>query len=427
MSGDTTQSAASELDRPLVVNGSIADDPAAALASARHDFGEHGGVNMSIEASATFRLMEPGTMRRMLSGQLVPGDRDDDIMYMYSRPFNPTVQALGRQMAALEGTEAAYCTASGMSAISAVFMELAGAGGHVVAPRCLYSETHALLARFLPRTAGVRATFVDTDDEAAVRAAVVPGETRVVFVETMSNPTLAVADIPMLARVAHDAGAKLVVDNTLTPLVVSPARLGADVVVHSITKFISGGADIVAGAICGPATLLDAMTDVVDGAMILLGPTMNARVAFELSERLPHLPLRMQEHSRRALAFAERMQERHGLRVLYPGLPDHPHHARLAAMANPGYGSGGLLCLDMGTEERANRLMHHLQNTTRFAIMAVSLGYYETLLSVPGSTTTARVGISPGLIRMSVGYNGTLEQRWAQIERALALDPLQGP
>jgi methionine-gamma-lyase len=256
-----TKSVASEqvtLERPFVngSNGSVADekpkarhreeaDPAAALASARHEFGEHGGVNMSIEASATFRLTEPVTMRRMLSGELVP-DRDD-IMYMYSRPFNPTVQALGWQMAALEDTEAAYCTASGMSAISAVIMELAGAGGHVVAPRCLYSETHALLARFLPRTAGVRATFVDTDDEAAVRAAVVPGETRVVYVETMSNPTLAVADIPMLARVAHEAGAKLVVDNTFTPVVLSPARLGADVVVHSITKFISGGADIIAG------------------------------------------------------------------------------------------------------------------------------------------------------------------------------------
>ena len=219
-------------------------DPAAALASARHEFGEHGGVNMSIEASATFTVMEPDTMRRLFAGELGP-DRGD--MYIYSRHFNPTVLALGRQMAALEGTEAAYCTASGMSAISAVLMQLVGAGGHVVASRCLYGGTHALLARFLPRTSGVRATFVDADDEAAVRAAVVPGETRVVYVETMSNPTLAVADIPMLARVAHEAGAKLVVDNTFTPVVVSPARLGADVVVHSVSKFISGGGDIIAG------------------------------------------------------------------------------------------------------------------------------------------------------------------------------------
>jgi methionine-gamma-lyase len=219
-------------------------DPAAALAAARHEFGEHGGVNMSIEASATFTVMEPDTMRRLFAGELGP-DRGD--MYIYSRHFNPTVLALGRQMAALEGTEAGYCTASGMSAISSVLMQLVGAGGHVVASRCLYGGTHALLARFLPRASGVRATFVDADDEAAVRAAVVPGETRVVYVETMSNPTLAVADIPMLARVAHEAGAKLVVDNTFTPVVVSPARLGADVVVHSVSKFISGGADIIAG------------------------------------------------------------------------------------------------------------------------------------------------------------------------------------
>lgn len=228
-------------------------DPAASLASARHEFGEHGGVNMSIEASATFTVMEPDTMRRLFAGELGP-DRGD--MYIYSRHFNPTVLALGRQMAALEGTEAAYCTASGMSAISSVLMQLVGAGGHVVASRCLYGGTHALLSRFLPRTSGVRATFVDdADDEAAVRAAVVPGETKVVYVETMSNPTLAVADIPMLARVAHEAGAKLVVDNTFTPVVVSPARLGADVVVHSVSKFISGGADIIAGKDTRPTPL----------------------------------------------------------------------------------------------------------------------------------------------------------------------------
>ncbi|XP_047092978.1 methionine gamma-lyase-like [Lolium rigidum] len=400
-------------------------DPAAALAAVRHEFGEHGGVNMSIEASITFTVMEPDTMRRLFAGELGP-ERDD--LYIYSRHFNPTVLALGRQIAVLEGTEAAYCTASGMAAISCVMMQLVGAGGHVVASRCLYGGTHALLSSFLPRTSGVSTTFVDTDDEAAVRAAVRPGETKVVYVETMSNPTLAVADIPMLARVAHEAGAKLVVDNTFTPLVVSPARLGADVVVHSVSKFISGGADIIAGAICGPASLVNSMMDLQDGALMLLGPTMNAKVASELAGRLPHLPLRMQEHSRRAGEFATRMR-RLGLRVTYPGLPDHPHHDRLRTMGNPSYGAGGMLCVDMGTEARANRLMHHLQNSTHFGLMAVSLGYYETLMSCSGNSTSseiapddrARAGISPGLIRVSVGYNGTLEQRWAQFERALAL------
>lgn len=399
-------------------------DPAASLASARHEFGEHGGVNMSIEASATFTVMEPDTMRRMFSGELGP-DRD---FYIYSRHFNPTVLNLGRQMAALEGTEAAYCTASGMSAISSVLLQLCGHGGHVVASKCLYGGTHALLTHFLPRACNITATFVDTRDPEAVRAAVREGETKVVYMETVANPTLAVSDIGKVAAVGHEFGLMVVVDNTFAPMVVSPARLGADVVVHSVSKFISGGADIIAGAICGPASLVNSMMDLHQGALMILGPTMNAKVAFEISERLPHLPLRMKEHCRRAMAYAERMK-RMGLRVVYPGLDDHPDHALLAAMANPEYGFGGMVCVDMETEERANRLMHHLQNTTRFGLMAVSLGYYETLVSCSGSSTSSEMspeereeaGISPGLVRMSVGYSGTLEQRWAQLEKALHL------
>lgn len=170
------------------------------------------------------------------------------------------------------------------------------------------------------------------------------------------------------------------------------------------------------------------MMDLHHGALMLLGPTMNAKVAFEISARLPHLAIRMKEHCNRAMAYANRMKKL-GLKVIYPGLDDHPHHSVLASIANPGYGFGGMLCLDMGTEERANRLMHHLQNTTEFGLMAVSLGYYETLMSCSGSSTSsemspeerAQAGISPGLIRMSVGYSGTLEQRWSQFERALAI------
>ncbi|KAJ8467718.1 hypothetical protein OPV22_030270 [Ensete ventricosum] len=404
--------------------GSVVEDPAVSLAIARHEFGEHGGVNMSIEASATFTVMEADTMRRMFSGELGP-DRD---FYIYSRHFNPTVLNLGRQMAALEGTEAAYCTASGMSAISSVLIQLCGAGGHVVASGCLYGGTHALLSQFLPRSCGIRATFVDIDDLDAVRAAVKEGETKVLYVETVANPTLAVADVPRLSAIAREKGTMLVVDNTFAPMVVSPARLGADVVVHSVSKFISGGADIIAGAICGPAKLVNSMMDLHEGALMLLGPTMNPKVAFEISERLPHLSLRMKEHCRRAMEYATRMRKV-GLKVIYPGLDDHPHHDLLASIANPGYGFGGMLCLDMGTEERANKLMHHLQNTTQFGLMAVSLGYYETLMSCSGSSTSSemspeektRAGISPGLVRFSVGYSGTLEQRWSQFERALSL------
>ncbi|GAB2274221.1 hypothetical protein Dimus_008988 [Dionaea muscipula] len=398
------------------------EDPVAALANVRHEFGEHGGVNMSIEASATFTVMEPETMRRLFAGEL-GADRD---FFIYSRHFNPTVLNLGRQMAALEGTEAAYCTASGMSAISSVLLQLVGGGGHVVASQSLYGGTHALLTHFLPRACSITTSFVDVRDHEAVKEAIVEGRTKVLYFEAISNPTLVVANVPELCRIAHDKGVVVVVDNTFAPMVLSPARLGADVVVHSISKYISGGADIIAGAVCGPASLVNSMMDMHQGALMLLGPTMNAKVAFELSERIPHLSLRMKEHCRRALEFAQRMKKL-GLEVIYPGLDDHPQHGLLKSIGNQDYGYGGILCVDMGTEERANRLMYHLQNGTQFGLIAVSLGYYETLMSCSGSSTSSEMtneektlaGISPGLVRMSIGYSGTLEQRWAQFERAL--------
>ncbi|CAA0843243.1 Methionine gamma-lyase [Striga hermonthica] len=400
-----------------------AADPAAAMAASRHEFGEHGGVNMSIEASATFTVMEPDTLRRMFAGELGP-DRD---FFVYSRHFNPTVLNLSRLLAALEGTEAAYCTASGMSAIVSVLVQVCSSGDRLVASNTVYGGTHALMSHFLPRVANITTSFVDIGDLAEVEREVGKGGVKVLYFETMSNPTLTVANVPELCRIAHDKGVTVVVDNTFAPMVVSPAKLGADVVVHSITKFISGAADINAGAICGPAKLVNSLMDLHQGALMIMGPTMNPKVAFELSERLPHLGLRMKEHCHRAHVFATRMKGL-GLKVIYPGLDDHPDHALLESISNPGYGHGGILCLDMGSEERAYRLMGLLQNHTQFGLMAVSLGYYETLMSCSGSSTSsemndeekARAGISPGLVRMSIGYTGTLEQKWAQFEKALA-------
>jgi methionine-gamma-lyase len=401
---------------------SIFTDPAAALASTRHEFGEHGGVNMSIEASATFTVMEPETLRRIFAGELGP----DSDYYVYSRHFNPTVLNLSRLMASLEGTEAAYCTASGMSAISASILQLTKSGGHVVASRTLYGGTHALLSHFLPRTCNITTTFVDISDIEMVDEAIIEGKTNVLYFESVSNPTLTVANIPELSRVAHRKGVTVVVDNTFTPMVISPVKLGADVVVHSISKFVSGGADIIAGAVCGTASLVNSMMDLQQGAIMLLGPTMNAKIAFELSERIPHLGLRMKEHSNRALTFATRLKKL-GLKVIYPGLEDHPHHELLKSIHNKDYGYGGLLCIDMETEDRANKLMSYLQNYVQFGFMAVSLGYYETLMSCSGSSTSSELsseekvlaGISPGLVRMSVGYIGTLEQKWNQLEKAV--------
>ncbi|KAL6535208.1 hypothetical protein OROMI_026582 [Orobanche minor] len=398
------------------------EDPAAALANARHEFGEHGGVNMSIEASVTFTVMEPDMLRRINAGELGP----DQDYYIYSRQCNPTVHNLGRLMAALEGTESAYCTASGMSSISSVLIQLCSSGEHVVASRTLYGGTYALLTHLLPRACNITTSLVDIRDHETVRREIIQGRTKVLYFETMSNPALTVANVPELCRIAHEKGVTVVVDNTFAPMVVSPARLGVDVVIHSISKFICGGADITAGAVCGPASLVNSMMD-LQGTFMLLGPTMNPKVAFELSERLPHLGLRMKEHCRRALEYATRMKKL-GLKVIYPGLEEHPDHALLKSMANKDYGYGGILCVDMETEEKANCFMDRLQNCGRFGLIAVSLGYYETLMSCSGSSTSSEMteeekalaGISPGLVRMSIGFSGTLEQKWSRFEKALS-------
>ncbi|KAL6571408.1 hypothetical protein OROHE_003051 [Orobanche hederae] len=398
------------------------EDPAAALANARHEFGEHGGVNMSIEASVTFTVMEPDMLRRINAGELGP----DQDYYIYSRQCNPTVHKLGRLMAALEGTESAYCTASGMSSISSVLLQLCSSGEHVVASRTLYGGTYALLTHLLPRACNITTSLVDIRDHETIRREIIQGRTKVLYFETMSNPALTVANVPELCRIAHEKGVTVVVDNTFAPMVVSPARLGVDVVIHSISKFICGGADITAGAVCGPASLVNSMMD-LQGTFMLLGPTMNPKVAFELSERLPHLGLRMKEHCRRALEYATRMKKL-GVKVIYPGLEEHPDHALLKSMANKDYGYGGILCVDMETEEKANRFMDRLQNCGRFGLIAVSLGYYETLMSCSGSSTSSEMteeekalaGISPGLVRMSIGFSGTLEQKWSRFEKALS-------
>jgi methionine-gamma-lyase len=231
----------------------------------------------------------------------------------------------------------------------------------------------------------------------------------------------------MLARIANEAGAKLIIDNTFSPLMISPADFGAHVVVHSMTKYIGGASDIIAGVVCGSAELVQGLMDVQDGSLMLLGPTMDPTIAFALSMRLPHLSLRMQEHSRRAAVFAEDLESL-GLTVTYPGLPGHPDHQLAKALCREEYGFGGMLAVDMGDEETANKLMERLQNGYDFGYIAVSLGYFESLLSCSGSSTSSELtdedkrqaGISPGLVRISVGYTGSLEQRREQLRSAIA-------
>jgi methionine-gamma-lyase len=396
-------------------------NPIEDLAHLRHEFGEHGGVNMSVEASSTFTVIDPETMPALFQGRAGP----DKGCYLYGRHFNPTVFNLGRQMAALEGTKAAYCTASGMGAISAVIMCLCNAGDEIVASNAMYGGTFALLHDFLPLKAGIKTCFVDITDPDAVES-VLTDKTKLILTESLSNPTLRVADIPSLSVIARRTGIPLVVDNTFSPLILSPARLGADIVVHSITKFISGGSDVIAGAICGSEEFIADLMDLHTGPLMLLGPTMDPFVASGISLRIPHLPLRMKAHSERALEITRRLEDL-GLDICYPGLSSHPDHELFGELYCEEYGYGGVFTLDAGNEETANALMACLQNEKRFGYMAVSLGYFDTLMSCSGSSTSSELsdedkeeaGISSGLVRISIGYTGTLEQRWAQLLEGL--------
>lgn len=397
-------------------------DPIESFARLRHEFGEHGGVNMSVEASTTFTVLDPGTMPEIFQGHLGP---ETGGCYLYGRHFNPTVYVLGRQIAALEGADAGYCAASGLGAIAATIMQLCDTGDHVVASRTVYGGTFALLHDYLPAKAGVTASFVDLTDLAAVEQAFTR-RTRILYCETISNPTLRVADIPRLADLAHRHGASLVVDNTFAPLIVAPIPLGADVVVHSLTKFMNGASDHIAGAVCGRTEFIMRLMDLHTGSLMLLGPTMDPQVAFDISLRLPHLGLRIAEHSRRALEFSRRLADLR-LPVGYPGLESHPDHALLRELANPDFGFGGIFTLDLGARARAFEFMARLQNEHRFGLMAVSLGYSETLMSCSAASTSSempedeleRAGIRPGLVRISIGYTGSLEQRWTQLRTVL--------
>lgn len=396
-------------------------NPEQALWETRREFGEHGGVTPSISRSSTFTVMDPAIMPEIFQGLR---GLDKGGCFLYSRHFNPTVDVLARYMSAMEGTEFAVCTASGMSAISCILLQLCRSGDHIISSDTIYGGTHALLRELFPEM-GITTTFIDPMDTASFEQAILPS-TRVIYAETVGNPTLKVADIPALSKLARKRELTLVIDNTFMPMVVTPAALGADIVISSMTKFINGASDAIAGVICASRDFIYKLMDLHTGRVMLLGPTMDPRIAYDIIQRLPHLGIRMREHCKRAMAIAELLHNI-GAPVSYPGLQSHPQHSLIKSMVNPGYCSGGMLTIDCGTKEKAEELMSLLQNKERFGLIAVSLGYYDTLMSCSGSSTSSeippedqsKIGISPGLIRMSIGYTGSLEARLEQIERAV--------
>ncbi len=396
-------------------------NPEQELCKARREFGEHGGVTPSIARSSTFTVMDPALMPEIFQGLKGP---EENGCYLYSRHFNPTISVLNRYLAAMEGTETALGTASGMSAIACTLLQLCQKGDHIVSSHIIYGGSYALMDRVLPKM-GINTSFVDPTDINAFKKAITD-QTKVLYVETVGNPTLSVTDIQELAQLARKNGLSLVVDNTFTPVLVSPARLGADVVIYSMTKFINGASDLIAGAVCASKDFIQRLLDLQSGRAMLLGPTMDPRTAFDIIQRLPHLAVRMREHSRRAMVIATHLEQL-GVAVCYPGLASHPQHALFTDILNQGYGYGGMLTIDCVTQRQAEQLMTILQIEEEFGYIAVSLGYYDTLMSCSGSSTSSeispedqsKIGLSPGLVRLSIGFSGSLLERIQQMERAV--------
>ena len=379
-------------------------------------FGEFGGVNPSISDSSTYTFLSAKTMFDTFEGNA-------EGCYLYSRHSSPSNLYLDKAMAAMEGTEAANVSASGMGAITPTLLQLCGQGDHIVSSRTIYGGTYAFLKNFTPRF-GIKTTFVDITKLDIVEAAITP-ETKVLYCETVSNPLLEVADIDSLSKIAKKHNLKLVVDNTFSPLSVSPILLGADIVIHSLTKYINGSSDTVGGVTCASREFIDSLKNVNNGASMLLGPTMDSLRSASVMKNLRTLHIRMKQHSFNALYLAERF-EKDGIKTVYPGLKSHPSYEIYKNMINPEYGFGGMMTLDVGTLDQANTLMELMQSKN-LGYLAVSLGFYKTLFSAPGTSTSSEIpldeqkemGLTDGLIRFSIGLDNDIERTYQSMKTCM--------
>jgi len=379
-------------------------------------FGEFGDVNPSITDSSTYTFMSPDRMEELF-------DHEIEGCFLYSRHWNPTNKFLSDALARMEDSEAAQSKASGMAAISSTIIQICSSGDEIICSRTVYGGTYALFKNFLPRL-GINVRFVNMQDLDQVRSTI-NDRTRVMYCESISNPLLDVSDIPRLAEISKEHGLKLVVDNTFSPMMLSPIRLGADIVVHSLTKYINGTSDCVAGCVCASNEFIHQLTDINSGASMLFGAVLDSTRAASILKNLHSLHLRMRQHSRNAQFLAENLQQL-GLKVHYPGLPDHPQHELLKSLMNEGYGYGGMLALDVGDAPTANKLMTRMQEE-KVGYLAVSLGYFKTLFSSPGHSTSSEIpteerqemGLSEGLVRFSVGLDSDIALSFNRIKRCL--------
>ncbi|NCF41679.1 MAG: aminotransferase class I/II-fold pyridoxal phosphate-dependent enzyme [Bacteroidetes bacterium] len=379
-------------------------------------FGEFGGINPSISDSSTYTFLSAKTMFDTFEGNA-------DGCYLYSRHSSPSNLYLGEALAAMEGTETSNVSASGMGAITAVLMQLCAAGDHIVSSRTIYGGTYAFLKNFTPKL-NIKTSFVDITSLKSVEAAIT-SQTKVLYCESVSNPLLEVADIEALSVIAKKHNLQLVVDNTFSPLSISPKQLGADIIIHSLTKFINGASDTIGGVVCGTQELVDNLRNVNDGAAMLFGATMDSLRAASILKNLRTLHIRMKQHSANAMYLAKQFESL-GIKTVYPGLDTHPSHNVFKRQMNTEFGYGGMLTIDVGTLEKANALMELMQGKN-LGYLAVSLGFYKTLFSAPGSSTSSEIpedeqkkmGLSPGLIRFSVGLDNDIERTFKSMSACM--------
>jgi cystathionine beta-lyase/cystathionine gamma-synthase len=351
-----------------------------------------GGNSVPIYQSVTYEATDAEELGDILADRR-PG-------YAYARSDNPTAAALADAFASLHGAQAGFVFASGMAAIHAALVSRLRAGDRVVATQALYGSTRTLLSHVLARF-GVQVDYVDVTDEDAVLSAL-DRPTRVLYLETIANPTLVVADLPRLAEAGHRAGATVIVDNTFaSPYLCRPTDLGADLVVESLTKWVGGHSDVLAGGVVGRADLIADVreTEIETGGMIA------PLAAFLVLRGIETLHVRMDRHASNALALARFLElDPRVAHVAYPGLTSHPQAAIARRQLRNG---GGLLALDLAERAAASRFLDALTIPPRTA----SLGSIQTIAVHPASTThrqltdqeLAAAGIAPGMLRMSVG------------------------
>ncbi|HEX6177037.1 MAG TPA: cystathionine gamma-synthase [Thermoanaerobaculia bacterium] len=334
--------------------------------------------------------------------------------YEYARTKNPTRSALEANIAALERGKYGHCFASGMSAVDVVFRMLKS-GDHVIAGEDMYGGSYRLFSRVLEKF-GLQFTYVDTTNVDAVRAALRP-ETKIVYLETPTNPMMRVTDLAACAEVAHKAGALVVVDNTFSsPYIQRPIELGCDIVLHSTTKFLNGHSDSVGGVVVSNS---DEVAEKIGFLQNAVGAILSPFDSWLVLRGVKTLSVRMKRHEENGMAMAQYLSHHKKVKkIYYPGLPDHPQHALAKRQMN---GFGSMISFELGSRDNAKAFLDRV----RLCSLAESLGGVETLISHPESMTHGsvppetrkRLGITPGLVRISVGIED-IEDLVADLENA---------